>query len=85
MSYLQEWGLAPNDAGMATADIIKVMLGKHDPQIIGDVDHVRFLEAARLHDSNHRGYVVDGYGNHNKAVRQSDINDWYQRIHALLE
>lgn len=83
--YLKKWGIYPMDAGKTTADIIARLINETQPQLLAEdsLDLIGLVGSINQHDAQHRAYFVDSYGNHNKAVRQNDINHWLYLIRKI--
>ncbi len=83
--YLKKWGIYPLGAGEKTAQSIANLLAVLKPTLLTE-DSLNLTGLAggiSSHDKTHGGYYVDSYGNHNKAVRQSDINHWLHLIREI--
>lgn len=80
--YLKKWGIYPTNAGEKTADMIADVINKSQPQLLSEsgLDIVAYTSIVENHDTYHLHYRIDGYGNHNKAVRQVDIDKWLKLI-----
>ena len=84
IEYLDKWGINPSYAGNTTATMIADLLEEHKPETVGAGDYFSFLGVTKQHDKEHEGYTVDSYGNHNKAVRQWDVINWYDRLTTIF-
>jgi surface carbohydrate biosynthesis protein len=77
--YMNIWGINPrNSAELTAVEIVELLSGVGELKYSPDLRN--FYAVCENHNHNHLGYVIDVYGNHNKAVRTVDVEYWYEQV-----